>query len=88
MKVSKNFIFRTVAGEPLLIPVGEAALQIKGLIALSESGGLLYEKLSQGAEPEQLVAALTDTYEVSREEAARDVDDFLSQMQKLGMLEE
>ena len=88
MKLSKNFIFRTVAGEPLLIPVGEAALQVKGLIALSESGALLYEKLQQGCNRETLIAALTETYEVSRDEAARDTEGFLSHMQKLGILEE
>lgn len=88
MKLSKNFIFRTVAGESLLIPVGEAALKVKGLIALSESGALLYEKLQQGCNREALIAALTETYEVSRDEAARDTEGFLSHMQKLGILEE
>ena len=38
MKVSNQFIMRTIADEHLLIPVGEAAISVKGLIALSESG--------------------------------------------------
>ena len=48
MKVSNQFILRTIADEHLLIPVGEAALSVKGLIALSESGKLLFEKLKSG----------------------------------------
>lgn len=88
MKVSRNFIFRTVAGEPLLIPVGEAALRVKGMIALSESGGLLCQKLQNDCTRESLIAVLTETYEVSAEEAARDVDEFLDRMRNLGILEE
>ena len=49
MKASNQFILRKIAQEQLLIPVGEAAIQVRGLIALSESGGLLFEKLQAGA---------------------------------------
>ena len=42
-----QFILRSVAGENLLIPVGEAANQTKGLIVLSESGVLLFEKIKK-----------------------------------------
>ena len=38
MKASNQFILRTIADEHLLIPVGDAALSVKGLIALTESG--------------------------------------------------
>ena len=88
MKVSDQFILRTVAGEHLLIPVGEAAVSVKGLIVLSESGVLLYQKLKDGSTREELVAALTEEYEVSRGEALRDTEAFLGQLRQLGMLEE
>ena len=48
MKASNQFILRKIAQEQLLIPVGEAAIEVRGLIALSESGGLLFEKLQNG----------------------------------------
>lgn len=86
MKVRDQFVLRTIAGEPLLIPVGEAAITTKGLIALSESGALLYERLKAGCTREALVDALLEEYDVSRQEAARDVEDFLEQMRKLNML--
>lgn len=88
MKVSDQFIRRTVADENLLIPVGEAAMAVKGLIVLSESGALLYEKLKDGCSRETLISVLTAEYEVSEEEAARDTDDFLNQMRRLNMLAE
>lgn len=86
MKVRDQFVLRTIAGEPLLIPVGEAAISTKGLIALSESGALLYEKLKSGCTREALVARLLEEYDVSQQDATRDVEDFLDQMRNLNML--
>ncbi len=86
MKASNQFILRTIADEHLLIPVGESAISVKGLIALSESGLLLYKKLMDGCTREDLITALTSEYEVSEEEAAQDTDAFLNQMRQLNML--
>ena len=88
MKVSDEFILRNVAGDNLLIPTGSSALDVKGLILLSESGVLLYNKLENGCTKEELVAALTAEYAVSDDEAARDTEAFLNQMRQLNMLVE
>lgn len=86
MKVSDQFILRKIADEQLLIPVGEAAIRVPGLIALSESGGLLFKKLRDGATREELVRLLTSEYDVSGQEAAADLDVFLDQMRQLNIL--
>jgi len=88
LKVSDQFILRTIADENLLIPVGEAAVSVKGLIALSESGALLYRKLKDGCSRQMLVEALTGEYDVSESVAAEDVEAFLEQMRQLHMLVE
>lgn len=88
MKASNEFISRKIAKEHLLIPVGEAAMNIKGLIAMSESGAMLYEKLKAGSTREALIAALRETYDVPEAVAAADTDAFLDQMRQLNMLVE
>lgn len=88
MRIKNNFIFRQIADEHLLIPTGEAAMSVKGLIALSESGSLLYQKLQSECTREDLIAALTAEYDVSASVAAQDVDAFLDQMRQLDMLVE
>lgn len=86
MNWTEKFILRTIADENLLIPTGAAALKIKGLVALSETGALLYRKLAEGCSHGELVVALTAEYDVDAETAARDVDAFLKQMQELEQL--
>lgn len=88
MRVSDQFILREIAGDSILIPVGEAAMFVKGLIALSETGVFLYHILKENTTREELVAALTSEYEVSEAEAAVDIDAFLNQMRQLKILVE
>ena len=88
MKASNKFITRKIANEHLLIPVGEAAMSIKGLIAMSESGAMLYEKLKTGCTRDDLIAALMAQYDVAQTVAAADTDEFLDQMRQLNMLVE
>lgn len=86
MKISSLFIYRKIADEHLLIPVGEAAMTVKGLVAMSESGAMLYEKLKTGCSREDLIAVLTTEYDVSEPAAAQDTDAFLAQMRQLNIL--
>ena len=88
MKVNKKYIFRKVAKEQLLIPTGEVALKIKGLVAMSESAGMLYRMMQNGCTQNDLVAALKAEYDVPLAVAQQDVEAFLEQMRQLEMLGE
>lgn len=88
MRIKNNFILRSIADEYLLIPCGEAALSVKGLIAMSESGGLLCQKLQNDCTRDELIEALLQEYDVSAEVAAEGVDAFLAQMRQMDMLTE
>lgn len=79
-------IHREIASEHLLIPVGETALRVKGMVTLSESGLLLWQRLQTDCTREDLVSALLAEYEVDRATAAADVDAFLAQMETVGIL--
>lgn len=87
MRVSKDLILREVAGENILIPVGKAALRIHGMICLSESAAFLFDQLRQERSEAELIDAILAQYDVDRDTAARDVRDFLAQMQRFGILE-
>lgn len=86
MRISDQYMLRQVADEYLVIPVGEAALKVKGLIGLSESGSLLYRKLQGGCSEEELVRALLAEYDIDPETARADTGEFLDQMRRMGIL--
>lgn len=86
MRISDQYMLRQVADEYLVIPVGEAALKVKGLIGLSESGSLLYQKLQSGCDEEALVCTLLAEYDIDEETARADTRAFLDQMRQMGIL--
>lgn len=86
MKVSQSFILREIAGEHILIPVGETALKVHGMITLSESGLLLYQKLQNECSEAELVDTLLSEYAVEKDVAVADVKAFVAQMQQVGIL--
>ena len=88
LKATSEVVLREIAGESLLIPVGQTALKIHGMITLSESGLLLWKQLQTECTEDELVEALLTEYQVDRETAAADVKAFIRQMQEVGILEE
>lgn len=86
MKVSENLILREVAGEHVLIPTGELATKIYGIISLNESGVLLYKKLQKECTKDELIQAVLDEYETDDSTAAHGVENFLKKMNEVGLL--
>ena len=81
MEIKKKVIIRTVAGEHMLIPVGDTVFQYNGIFMLTDSGKLLWDKIREGAESEGLVKALIEEYEIDEATASKDVADFLKKLQ-------
>ena len=81
-------VLREIAGESLLIPVGQTALKIHGMITLSESGLLLWKRLQTECTEDELVEALLTEYQVDRESAAADVKAFVKKMREANLIDE
>lgn len=72
----------------MLIPMGEAALEISAIVTTNEVGAFLWECLSQEISYEELVQKLMDEYEVEPETAAKDTQRFLDELRAHGLLAE
>lgn len=88
MKIKNNFVLRTVAGQTIVAPIGDAAISFNAMISLNESGTFLWKALETETTEEQLVAALLDEYEVSEDVALADVSAFLNKMREAKLLDE
>lgn len=86
MKVSTDFSLRDIAGEHIVVPMGEAASQIYGIMTLNDSGLLLWNLLKQDRREEELTAALQAEYEIDGQTASRDVKTFLDKLRSVKIL--
>lgn len=88
MKIKENFVLRQVADTWVVLPLGQATVDFKGMLTLNESGILLWRLLEKGTTREALAAALTEEYEVSETEALADADEFVQKLRVVGCLAE
>ena len=88
MKIKSGFMLRMVADNYIVVPVGEASKQFNGMITLNETSAFLWNLLMKGTTEEKLVDELMKTYDVSREIAIKDVKSFISELEKINVLDE
>lgn len=86
MRATGELVLREIAGTHILIPVGDTAAKLHGMITLSDSGLLLWERLQRECTEEELVGTLLAEYEVDRETAEADVREFLQHLRKVDIL--
>lgn len=83
---AKRFVLRKVAGENILVPVGNTALTFNGLVTLNESGAFLWERMQENRSREELVREVLKEYDVSEEQARADIGQFLTYLTEAGVL--
>ena len=88
MKIKKGFIARNVGANRMVVATGAQSKTFGGVLSLNESGGLLWDVLACGADREELIAKLLDTYDIDRSTAEADVDTFVATLREAGILDE
>ena len=86
MEIKKQVVLRSVAGEYMLIPIGETVFEYNGIFMLTESGKFLWENIENGAETDQLKQLLMVEYEIDFDTASADVDEFLEMLKTFGII--
>ena len=86
-QLKSGFILRKIGDQIMAVPVGAQTSHIHGMIALTESGELLWNALRDGADENTLTNLLTENYEVDLPTALADVTSFLKGLDAQGALE-
>ena len=80
MKIREGFILREVAGNYIVVAVGDAVKNFNGVINLNETGAFLWKELAKGATVEDLKNALLSEYDVDDATALRDAQAFVDKL--------
>lgn len=82
MQISKDVIHREIAGEHILVPIGELALRRSGVYVITELGAEIWEMLKDGKEYGEIIAVLLEAYAVTEDVLTKDVDEFLQMLRE------
>ena len=88
MKIKEGFILREVAGSYVVVAVGPASKDFRGVIKLNSSGAFLWKALEkEDKSTDDLVKALLEEYEIDEMTARGDVEDFLDKLKGARIVE-
>ena len=86
MKKTKNFILRQVMDEFILVPKGEAAEWVSGVMTLSETAAFIYKHLEEARSTEEMAELLGKEYNIGKEAVIEDVQEVLDFLEKNGAM--
>lgn len=86
MKVNGNYVLKKVADSYIVIALGGDLVDLNTIISLNDTGAFIWKQLENETEKEAVVAALLGEYDVTKEQAEKDVDSFIAKMTEAGLL--
>jgi hypothetical protein len=83
----KNIVTRSIAGETILVPVVNGVAEIDYIYTLNETGTRIWQFMDGRTPVNQIVEAIGKEYEVTIEEATKDVLTFVALLESAGMIQ-
>lgn len=88
MVIKEGFVAKEIAGQYVVVALGEASKVFNGIIKLNDSGRFIWDLIAAGKEKDVIVDALLEEYEgVDRETAEKDFDNFVNTLKGANILE-
>ena len=87
MEIKKEMIHRQLAGEDILVPGGNAVLDLNGLFVLTETGAFIWNILPKSENEVEIVNKMLEESDVDRTTAEKDVKDFLDRLRSYGIID-
>lgn len=87
MKIRGEYVLREIAGEYILVPIGNSAMEMNGMITLNEVGVFIWNKLKDECTREELLREILESFEIDEEHAGSDLDEFLQQLEEAHLIQ-
>ena len=87
VKVKGEYVLREIAGDYILIPIGETALEMNGMITMDEVGVTIWKCLEQEMTEDEILREILDNFEVEENVAREDLTEFLEKLKEANLAE-
>ncbi len=87
MKIKEGFMLRSVAENYVVVPVGKASLEFKGLINLNQVGAFIWKCLENETTAIEVIDKVVNEYGIDKELAEKDVNSFINKLVEAKLLD-
>ncbi len=81
--LKSNFVSREVANELIIVPLSANVAHMNELFTLNETAKFIWENIDNQSSIESLITLITDTFDINKETAARDIEIFLGNLERM-----
>lgn len=82
MKIKDGFVLREIAGEDIVVPIGNNIADFNGVIRLNKSAAFLWRALEEDITKNDLIKSLIQEYQIDKNLAIKDVEEFINILQE------
>lgn len=86
MRIKDGYVLRPVAGNNVVIAIGQEAINFNGIVTINGAGAFLWEKLLKETTEEEMLKALLGEYDIDEETAKKDINEFLDKLREAELL--
>ena len=86
MKIKKGFVLEKVGDSYLCCATGKLAKEFSGFVRLNETGAFIWNMLTVETTKEEMADKMIAEYDISREIALKDIEVFVENLEKNGIL--
>ena len=88
LKKRDNIVTRQIAGESILVPIRGKLVDLQKIFCLDPVAAFIWERLDGTHPLAQIRDAVLDTFEVQRERAEADLNEFVTELLDAQLIEE
>ena len=81
--LKSKFVTREVGDELIVVPLSANVAQMNELFTLNETAKVIWENLNKGADMSALIQTITDTFDIDRHTAEKDIAVFLQTLEAM-----
>ena len=87
MKIKDGFMLRQFGEDYIVVAVGDDAEDFNKLITLNSVGAYIYNLLNNDMTYEEIVSVVLDKYDADRKTVENDINIFLADAKKAGLID-
>ncbi len=85
---AENIVSRKIAGETILVPIRGKLADMQNIFTLNTVGAYIWDQLDGTKSLAHILESVLDHFEVSRQEAEKDILEFISRTSETGLAAE
>lgn len=82
-QLKSKFVTREVGNELIVVPLSANVAQMNELFTLNETAKVIWENLNEGIDMPTLIQTITDTFDIDKYTAEKDLELFLQRLESL-----